>query len=145
MGNYSGIHQEAKAQLAVLFSCSQLLLAIVDIKDPAVAITTHNIILDNMDIPNLIDKMVDIFVYKIGGNKAKLEIYQFNHMCNHYEQPVGSGEYNCIKNEFCEKQYYIPRDIATIQTGFNIYQILKILEQMQPNHPKLKPFRDYKE
>lgn len=34
MGNYSGIHQEAKAQLAMLFSCSQVLLAIVDIQDP---------------------------------------------------------------------------------------------------------------
>jgi hypothetical protein len=33
MGNYSGIHQEAKSQLAILFSATQILLAIVDIKD----------------------------------------------------------------------------------------------------------------
>jgi hypothetical protein len=36
-GNYSGIHQEAKAQLTILHSCSNVLLAIADIKDEEVA------------------------------------------------------------------------------------------------------------
>ena len=45
MGNYSGIHQEAKAQLAVLYSCSQVLLAIVDIKERETALACHEIIL----------------------------------------------------------------------------------------------------
>ena len=98
-----------------------------------------------MQIQNLVDKMVEIFLFKIGGNAQKLEIYQFNHICNHYEQAIGAGEFNCIKDEFCEKQYYIKRDLNTIQTGFNLYQILKILENLQPDHAKLKCFRSYKE
>lgn len=86
--------------------------------------------------------MVDIYIYKIGGNDTKKQIYCFNHICNHYEKASGqSGEINCIKDEFCEKQYFIPRDLDTIQTGFNIYQILKILERVQPNHDKLKAFK----
>lgn len=86
--------------------------------------------------------MVDIYIYKIGGNDTKKQIYSFNHLCSHYEKASGqSGEINCIKEEFCEKQHFIPRDLDTIQTGFNIYQILKILEKVQPNHPKLKVFK----
>lgn len=49
--------------------------------------------------------MVDIYIYKIGGNEHKKQIYCFNHLCNHYEKASGqSGEINCIKDEFCEKQ-----------------------------------------
>lgn len=33
-GNYSGIHQEAKAQLQILNSTCSVLLAVADIKDP---------------------------------------------------------------------------------------------------------------
>lgn len=33
LGNYSGIHPQIKAQLAILYSASQVLLAICDIKD----------------------------------------------------------------------------------------------------------------
>ena len=44
-GNYSGIHQEAKAQLKILNSCSNTLLAIVDIKDSDRAKEIHEIIL----------------------------------------------------------------------------------------------------
>lgn len=33
MGNYSGIHKESRARLWILYRCSQVLLAIVDIKD----------------------------------------------------------------------------------------------------------------
>ena len=33
LGNYSGIHKESRARLTILYRCSQVLLAIVDIKD----------------------------------------------------------------------------------------------------------------
>jgi len=45
MGNYSGIHQEAKSQLAILFSASQVLLAICDIKDPDEARKIHGLMI----------------------------------------------------------------------------------------------------
>jgi hypothetical protein len=45
MGNYSGIHQEAKSQLAILFSASQILLAIVDIKDKDEALKIHKLMI----------------------------------------------------------------------------------------------------
>ena len=66
---------------------------------------THDIILNEVDIQNLVTKMVDIYIYKIGGNEHKKQIYCFNHLCYHYEKASGqSGEINCIKDEFCEKQ-----------------------------------------
>ena len=45
MGNYSGIHQEAKSQLAILYSATQILLAICDIKDPTEAANIHNLMI----------------------------------------------------------------------------------------------------
>ena len=83
-GNYSGIHQEAKAQLKILNSCSNTLLAIVDIKDPDRAKEIHEIILQEIDVENLRDKMVDIFLYKIGGSPEKKKIYDYDIFCNHH-------------------------------------------------------------
>lgn len=42
-----------------------------------------------------------------------------------------------MEDEFCQHGHLIPRDRETIQTGFNIFQILQILRRSLPNHPKL--------
>jgi hypothetical protein len=126
LGNYSGIHPQIKAQLAILYSASQVLLAICDIKDAQEAKLTHAIILDQLNIENMIKKMVDIFVYKIGGNARKMNIYNYDIQCKHYGKTKGidGSPHNCIEKEYCEFGHMIPRDKNTIQTGFNIYQIL---------------------
>ena len=54
-GNYSGIHQEAKAQLKILNGCTNTLLAIVDIKDPERAKEIHEIILAEIDVENILE------------------------------------------------------------------------------------------
>ena len=89
LGNYSGIHPQIKAQLAILFSSSQVLLAICDIKDADQAKETHAIILEQLNIDNLIKKMVDIFVYKIGGNEKKMRIYDYDIQCKHCGKTKG--------------------------------------------------------
>ena len=138
MGNYSGIHQEAKAQLKILFACSNILLAIIDIKDKEKATEIHQIVLGEIDVDNLMSKMVDIYLFKIGGSKEKKEIYKFNKTCNHYKnRNLKEGDNHCMEDEFCQHGYLIPRDRETIQTGFNIFQILQILRRSLPNHPKL--------
>lgn len=120
-GNYSGIHQEAKAQLRILGACSNILLAIIDIKDPVEAAKIHAIILGEIDVMNLRNKMVEIYLYKIGGSAEKRRIYEFNLMCTHYNEKVQEGASHCLENEFCQYGYMIPRDKETIQTGFSIF------------------------
>lgn len=53
----------------------------------------------------------------------------------------GESGTHCIENEFCEFGHLIPRDKQTIQTGFNINQILMLLQKVTPDHPKLVCFR----
>jgi hypothetical protein len=48
-----------------------VLLAIIDIKDPVQAKKIHEIILDQIDVMNLRDKMVEIYLFKIGGSPEK--------------------------------------------------------------------------
>jgi hypothetical protein len=120
-GNYSGIHQEAKAQLKILNVCSNILLAIIDIKDPAEAAKIHPIILEEIDVMNLRNKMVDIYLYKIGGSAEKQRVYEFNLMCTHFNDKIKEGASHCLEHEFCQYGYMIPRDKETIQTGFNIF------------------------
>lgn len=103
---------------------------------------THECILTQIDIQNLVNKMVDIFIYKIGGSPEKRKIYQFEVMCTHYQKArKGMKGIHCIQDEFCEHGHLIPRDLKTIQTGFNIYQVLIILNKMNPGHPKMECFQ----
>lgn len=46
-------------------------MAICDIKDKVKARETHEVILSVINVPNLMKIMIDIFIYKIGGNKEK--------------------------------------------------------------------------
>jgi len=137
-GNYSGIHQEAKAQLRILGACSNILLAIIDIKDPVEAAKIHAIVLGEIDVMNLRRKMVDIYLYKIGGSAEKRRIYEFNLMCTHFNEKIQEGAAHCLENEFCQYGHMIPRDKETIQTGFSIFQVLTILRSTCPEHPKLQ-------
>jgi hypothetical protein len=115
------MHQEAKAQLKILNSCTNTLLAVIDIKDKERAAEIHNIILDEIDIQNLKDKMVDIYLYKIGGSNEKKRIYDFDIVCNHFNKSTKEDQEHCIKDEFCREGHLIPRDKQTISTGFNIF------------------------
>ena len=142
MGNYSGIHQEAKAQLTILHSCSQVLLAITDIKHEEIAKKTHMLILAEIDIQNLINKMVDIYIYKIGGSEEKKRIYDFDIKCSHFnDKDPSDKESRCIEDEFCQFGHFIPRDKNVIQTGFNIYQILQLLNNTCGDDPRMECFK----
>ena len=55
----------------MLYASSQLLMAICDIKDKKKARETHEVILSVINVPNLMKIMIDIYIYKIGGNKEK--------------------------------------------------------------------------
>jgi hypothetical protein len=70
--------------------------------------------LDEIDVQNLRDKMVDIYLFKIGGSDEKKRIYEYDIMCNHFNKPVKEDEENCIENEFCRQGHMIPRDKLTI-------------------------------
>lgn len=70
----------------MLYSCSQLLLAICDIKDPEMAKRTHSIMLDELNIENMVKKMTDIYIYKIGGDPNRKKIYEFNKQCTHFKE-----------------------------------------------------------
>ena len=87
---------------------------------------------------NLRRKMVDIYLYKIGGSAEKRRIYEFNLMCTHFNEKVQEGAAHCLENEFCQQGHMIPRDKETIQTGFSIFQVLTILGSTCPEHPKLQ-------
>lgn len=96
--------------------------------------------INELNIFNLIQKMVDIYIFKIGGNQNLRKVYEFNLVCNHFDNLHVEKTNKCIEDEFCEKGYLIPRDVATIQTGFNIYILLQLFQKSFPNHPKLEMF-----
>jgi hypothetical protein len=124
----------------ILNSCTSVLLAICDIKDEEKAAKTHALMINELDIDNLIQKMLDIYTFKIGGNETKRRAYEYSIMCTHYEESSIGNENRCIENEFCEFGHMIPRDLTTIQTGFNIYQILLIFQRTHRDHPKMERF-----
>jgi len=68
-------------------------------------------------------------------------IYDFNQQCNHYKSQGDEGKSRCLEDEFCEFKYLIPRDINTIQTGFNIYMILTILKNNNPLRKEIALFK----
>lgn len=42
--------------------------------------------LNELNIPNLVQKMTDIYIYKIGGDPKKKQIYDYNMQCTHFGQ-----------------------------------------------------------
>ena len=78
MGNYSPLHKECRSRLKILHRSSKVLLAICDIKDEESAKTTHQVILDEINISNLITKAVDIYVNKIGGTPEMKYKYEYD-------------------------------------------------------------------
>lgn len=90
-------------------------MAIIDIKDKEKATEIHKIVLGEIDVENLMSKMVDIYLFKIGGSKEKKEIYKFSKICNHYKnRQLKEGDNHCIEDEFCQHGHLIPRDRETI-------------------------------
>lgn len=89
-------------------------MAIVDIKDPEKARRTHKVIMNEISIENLIKKMREIYIFKIGGDPERQMIYDFNQQCNHYKSEGDQGKSRCLEDEFCEFKYLIPRDMNTI-------------------------------
>lgn len=85
--------------------------------------------------------MQQIYMFKIGGDPEREMIYDFNQQCNHYKSEGDQGKSRCLEDEFCEFKYLIPRDLNTIQTGFNIYQILSILQNSNPMRRELQIFK----
>ena len=84
LGNYSGFHTEVKAQLNMLAAASDVLLAVADIKDSDHAKETLPILINELNIENLVEKMVDIYIFKIGGTKQIKYIYDHTIVCNHF-------------------------------------------------------------
>ena len=85
--------------------------------------------------------MKEIYIFKIGGDPEKQMVYDFNMQCNHFKSSEDSGKSRCLENEFCEFKHLIPRDINTIQTGFNIYMILTILKNQNPDRKEVNIFK----
>ena len=142
-GTYQGVYQEAKAKLVYLSSVSQVLLAIVDIQDQEAAKEVHEIVIDQLDIDNLINKMIDIYIFRIGGCDELRHNYDFNIICNHWKRAIDSSFeiVYCVQGEFCQQNHLTTNDIQTIQSGFNIFRILMILKGSFPDHPKLAKFQ----
>lgn len=63
---------------------------------------------------NLRDKMVEIYLFKIGGSPEKQKVYEFNLMCTHFNDKIKEGVSHCIENEYCQYGHMIPRDKETI-------------------------------
>lgn len=94
-------------------------------------------ILNEINIQNLISKVVDIYVNRIGGTPEMRDVYEFNLICGHFKEKNS----HCIENEFCEFGHLVPIDFNTIQAGFNIYQVLQILSNTHPEHESLESFK----
>jgi hypothetical protein len=136
MGNYSPLHKECKSRLVFMHRISQVLLAIVDIKDEEQATKAHAVILTEINIQNLINKCVEIYMSKIGGTPELFHTYNYNRRCDH----VGKRGYSCVADEFCQEGYMIQQDVLTIEAGFNFYQILMILSRTHPDDEQLHNF-----
>lgn len=102
---------------------SNVLLAIADIKDEEKAETCNDILVTELNIPNMIEKVTEIYMHQIGGTPERHHIYTMNMCCGHFILP----DSNCIKEEFCEYKHLLPIDHNTIKAGFNLYMVLKKL------------------
>ena len=94
--------------------------------------------------------MVDIYMFKIGGTPDIKNNYNHTIMCDHFpntetmprqESVPQSQVSNCIKDEYCEYGKLLPRDLNTIQAGFNLFQTLQIFEKILPNNQKIESFK----
>ena len=137
MGDFSPLHKECRSRLAIMHKCSQVLLAIVDIKDPETAAKTHRVILAEMDIRRLIRLCTDIFINRVGGTPELRHAWAYDLRCTHANEK-GSG---CIEGEYCAKGHLLPADFDTVATGFNLYQVLQKLQASHPEDEQLAPFK----
>lgn len=140
----------------MLSMASEVLYAVSDIKDLAKAREVLPIVIDHINVQNLVEKMVEIYMYKIGGTPEIRYIHDHTILCKHYagaaalaskpdsSAPPTAEISHCLKDEYCEYGHLLPRDLTTISTGFNIYIVLQVLEKVLPKHPAIVPFhRDF--
>lgn len=63
---------------------SEVLLAVADIKDDKKAKTSLPILIEQINVENLVEKMVDIYMFKIGGTPEIKYNYDHTIMCSHF-------------------------------------------------------------
>ena len=97
MGSYYPTIQEVQAKMEILYHTSRVIFAICDIKDPEKAKQAHLVLIEEIDINNMIKKMAEIYMNKIGGSDAMTYNYDFNMYCTHYQEQGSS----CLEDEFC--------------------------------------------
>ena len=68
------------------------------------------VLVQEINLKNLKQKLVDVFKYKIGGSQRKLRIYYNNKNCSHYKLSTLVRNNMCEKDEFCEFGHMIPFD-----------------------------------
>lgn len=60
-----------------------------------------NEMIPEISLYNLKKKMVDIYLYKIGGNERKLRIYYADKKCDHWRTHDFARLNMCEKDEYC--------------------------------------------
>lgn len=88
-------------------------------------------------IKNLLNKMRDIFVFKIGGNERTERIYYQDKECDHHKRNLDLNVNQCTEDEFCEYRHLIPFDKLVIDTGFNIFMLLMEMQRYLPEEKDL--------
>ena len=99
----------------------------------------NEVVLSQMNVDSLLDRAVEIFIFRIGGTSEKRAVYDLDLICDHFDKGERSTAdlSQCIEDEYCEKGHLLPRDKQTISTGFNIYQVLLLLFRTHPEHSSL--------
>ena len=107
------------------------------------------ILLDNLDIYLLIEKLIDIYSFIIKPNE---ELLYNGEICEHIQNLNNIKSLDNIKkdNKFmnineceerqCKINYISKNEMEFINTGFNIFIILTYLKEKFPNHQKLSLF-----
>lgn len=141
MGYYAANTTELKAKLGIMKSSTDLLLALVESVDPAFKLSILEEMVPEICVENLMDKMVDIFHFKVGINDKKQRIYYSSKKCYHYRDNTPIRRSNlCEKDEFCEQGHLIKFDKQIIAAGFNIFIFLYNYKEVDPQCENLENF-----
>jgi len=140
MGYYIPNTTELRAKLKILHQSTILLLALVDVEDPALQQEIIENMIGEIDLKNLKGILVDIFKYKIGGNQERLRYYFQGKVCDHAKYNSLVRVNYCEEDEFCEKGFLLPFDKQTIASGFNIFVLLMRVKEIKPAHKDLADF-----
>ncbi|CDW75428.1 cation channel family protein [Stylonychia lemnae] len=136
MGYYSGTTVEQMGKLRIYSSCTKLLIALIETDDNLFRYQQFLELTKSISVENLIQKMVEIFIYKIGCEKKKQKLYRSNKQCNHIKEEYCDKEKKpkfrlnmCEPGEFCEFGHMTALDNIVISSGFNTFIFLQIFKQ----------------